>query len=186
MAPSKTAKATPAPQKKEKLFHPSSRKAEQLARHALRKGKIGNLASKRGQKQNTLVDVYGFFYHALPEVGVLTLFELHHVVSDVWMTRFDKELERERSARRKGRPKSAKETKLEEIKLREADEYRTGMEVPDLTHPATVEVFRRWDQKELGYIQLLRFIRITSVEPEIAVVSRPGKHVSIIGNLLET
>ncbi|KAF5383605.1 hypothetical protein D9615_003496 [Tricholomella constricta] len=71
--------------------------------------------------------------------------------------------------------------KLEEIKLRESEDYRTGMEVPDLTHPATVEVFRGWDQKELAYIQLLRFIRITSVEPAVVVVSRQGKHVSIIG-----
>ncbi|KAF8075006.1 hypothetical protein FPV67DRAFT_1559612 [Lyophyllum atratum] len=187
MAPSKSPKATPAP-KKEKLFHPSSRKAGQLARNALRKGKLGNLASKRGQKHNTLgksfkppVDVYGFFYHAIPEEGVLTLPELHRVVDDIWLTRFDEELEQERAARRKGRPKSAKETKLEEIKLREVDIYRTGMEVPDLTHPATVEIFRRWDQKELAYIQLLRFIRITSVEPDVVVVSRPGKHASIIG-----
>jgi translation machinery-associated protein 16 len=54
-------------------------------------------------------------------------------------------------------------------------------EVPDLTHPATVEIFRRWDQKEVAFIQLLRFIRIFSAEPEITVVSRPGKHLSITG-----
>ncbi|RDB23744.1 Translation machinery-associated protein 16 [Hypsizygus marmoreus] len=182
MAPSKTAKTTTttAP-KKEKVFHPSSRKAGQLARNALRKGKLGNLAAKRGQKHHSLVDVYGFFYHALPEEGVLTLPELHHIVQDVWLTRFDDELAQEKAARRKGRPKSTKEMKLEEIKLREQDEYRTGMEVPDLTHPATVEIFRRWDQKEVAFIQLLRFIRITSVEPQVVVVSRPGKHFSIIG-----
>ncbi|KAG5647437.1 hypothetical protein DXG03_009367 [Asterophora parasitica] len=181
MAPAvKTAKAAPAKEKKEKIFHPGSRKAEQLARKALRKGKLGNLASKRGEKHNTLVDVYGFFFHALPEAGELTLSELHDVVRDVWLTRFDEELAQEKAARRKGRPKSTKELKLEELKLRETEEYRTGMEVPDLTHPATVEVFRRWDQKELAYIQLLRFIRITSTEPDVFVVSRPGKHVSIV------
>ena len=52
MAPSKTGKT--AQPKKEKVYHPSSRKAGQLARHALRKGKLGNLASKRGQKHNSL------------------------------------------------------------------------------------------------------------------------------------
>jgi hypothetical protein len=69
--------------------------------------------------------------------------------------------------------------KLEELILREAETYRTGMgthlimllslvfilnhdltEVIDLTHPPTVELFRKWDQKEVAYIQLLRFIRI--------------------------
>ncbi|KAG6891222.1 hypothetical protein C0995_008474 [Termitomyces sp. Mi166 len=198
MAPSKTPKKAASAPKKEKVFHPSSRKADQLARKALRKGKLGNLASKRSQKHNSLgtlftnrgrpfflteggiVDFYGFFFQALPEEGVLTLPELHSLVRDVWLPRFNEELEQERAARRKGRPKSATEVRLEEIKLREAEEYRTGMEVIDLTHPATVELFRRWDQKEAAYIQLLRFVRITSTDPDIVVVSRPGKHVSIL------
>lgn len=220
MAPSNSTKAATAATKikKEKLFHPASRKAGQLARHALRKGKLGNLTTKRNQKHDSLgivisiqisndlviyvfqVDFYGFFYHALPEEGVLCLEDLHHIISDVWLTRFDEELEHERSARRKGRPKSVKETNLEEIKLREAEMYRTGMgrqsfispfvlvftshpEVIDLTHPPTVELFRRWDQKEVAFIQLLRFIRIFSTDPTLALVSRPGKHVSIIGSV---
>lgn len=142
------------------------------------------------------MDVYGFFYHALPQVGVLTLEELHAVVRDVWLTRHDDELEQERAARRKGRPKSTKETKLEEIKLRETEEYRTGIgesepspiqpaylifpkEVPDLTHEPTVQLFRKWDQKEVAYIQLLRFIRISSSDLTVAVVSKPGRHHSL-------
>jgi translation machinery-associated protein 16 len=74
-------------------------------------------------------DFYGFFFHAIPEghSTVLTLPELHQLVSDVWLTRHDAELEEERAARRKGRPKSTKEQKLEEAKFREAEEYRTGM-----------------------------------------------------------
>lgn len=53
-------------------------------------------------------------------------------------------------------------------------------EIIDLTHGPTVEIFRRWDQKELAFIQLLRFIRISSSEPELMVLSKPGKHVSIL------
>lgn len=71
--------------------------------------------------------MFGFFYHSIPEEGVLTLEELHDLVRDLWLTRHDVELEEERAARRKGRPKSTKEQKLEEIKQREAEEYRTGM-----------------------------------------------------------
>lgn len=73
------------------------------------------------------VDIYGFFYHAMPEEGVLSLEDLHTIIREVWLTRYDEELESERAARRKGRPKSAKEMKLEELKLREAETYRTGM-----------------------------------------------------------
>lgn len=73
------------------------------------------------------VDIYGFFYHAMPEEGVLSLEELHSIIREVWLTRYDEELESERAVRRKGRPKSAKEMKLEELKVREAETYRTGM-----------------------------------------------------------
>lgn len=52
-------------------------------------------------------------------------------------------------------------------------------EVPDLTHPANVAVFRRWDEMEAAYIDLLRFLRISSEKPDLLVVSRPGKHASL-------
>ncbi|KAF8892051.1 hypothetical protein BD779DRAFT_1437274 [Infundibulicybe gibba] len=183
MAPANIGNPTSAPKtKKEKVYHPSSRKAGQLARNALRKGKLGNLASKRGKKHDTMVDVYGFFFHAMPDEGILSLEDLHHIVREIWLTRHDAAIEQEREERRKGRPKSTKELKLEEIKLREAEEYRTGMEIPDLTHPPTVEIFRRWDQKEVAFVQLLRFIRIFSTDPLAVVVSRPGKHLSIISS----
>ncbi|PPQ75200.1 hypothetical protein CVT24_010116, partial [Panaeolus cyanescens] len=166
--------------KKEKLFHPASRKAGQLARHAIRKGKMGNLVTKRHQKQNNLVDYYGFFFHAIPQEGVLSISEMHTIIRDVWLTRFDDELEEERAARRPGRPKSPKEVKLEEQKSREYQVYRTGMEVIDLTHQANVDLFRQWDQKEVPFIHLLRFIRIFGEEPEKFLVSRPGKHVTLV------
>lgn len=113
----------------------------------------------------------------------------------MWLTRHDDELERERAARRKGRPKSTKELKLEEIKLRESEEYRTGMgkikyraasllsnctlDLPDLTHEATVKLFRKWDQKEVAYIRLLRFIRINGADSTSATVSKQGEHHSL-------
>jgi len=53
-------------------------------------------------------------------------------------------------------------------------------EVIDLTHPPTVELFRKWDQKEVAYIHLLRFIRIFSTDPNLVVVSRLGKHASMV------
>jgi translation machinery-associated protein 16 len=72
------------------------------------------------------VDVLGFFYSTLPPEGELSLDELHLIVRDIWLRRYDKELEQERAKRRKGRPKSAKETQIEELKIQEAEEYRTG------------------------------------------------------------
>lgn len=142
MAGSSKPKSTP----KAKIFHPDSRKAAQLTRTHLRKSKLAEATVKRTKKHATqgqstipshrglglgltlgLADVYGFFYHALPPVGVLSLEELHAIVRDVWLTRHDDELEQERAARRKGRPKSTKEAKLEDIQLREMEAYRTGI-----------------------------------------------------------
>ncbi|KAI5984308.1 hypothetical protein EDD15DRAFT_2480700 [Pisolithus albus] len=171
MAPSKSTKQA-------KVFHPDSRKAAQLARTQLRKNKLSVARSQKTKKLVSQADVYGFFYHALPPEGVLSLQELHSLVRDAWLTRHDHELEEEKSARRKGRPKSTKEVKLEEIKLRESEEYRTGWvcKVLDLTHTANVELFRKWDQTEAAYVQMLRFIRITSTDPTVALLSRPGRH----------
>jgi translation machinery-associated protein 16 len=169
MAPTKK---SPKTAKKDKVFHPESRKAEQLARSQLRKSKLAGQASKRAKLHSlrgkfcpsekykpkkkgltkkglmrksscfffffSAADFYGFFFHAIPELNededgdsagsaVLTLSELHDLIANVWLTRHDAELEAEKVARRKGRPKSTKEQKLEEAKLREAEEYRTGM-----------------------------------------------------------
>jgi translation machinery-associated protein 16 len=58
--------------------------------------------------------------------------------------------------------------------------HQYSAEVIDLTHPPTVELFRRWDQKEAAFVQLLRFIRIFKGDPQLAVLSRPGKHFSLV------
>ena len=150
-----------------------------------------------------IVDKYVFFFYALPpdDDDVLALEDLHTLVRDVWLTRHDVQLEEERLARRKGRPRSTKEIKLTNLKEAELEEYRTGIgrqtdlfpfipinehwratEVIDLTHPANVKLFRGWDQKALEYIDLLRFIRISSTDPTSVVVSRPGKHYSLKGD----
>ncbi|CAL1714655.1 unnamed protein product [Somion occarium] len=157
MAPPKPTKK-PKGQKKEKVFHPLSRKADQLVRTQLRKGKLADLAKARNQKHHKQVDLYGFFYHAIPPEGTLTLEDVHTIIHDIWLPRFDSELEAERAARRKGRPKK----------------------VIDLTHPLNVDLFRQWDQKEAPFIEQLRFIRISSAAPDVAQVSRPGKHPLLI------
>ncbi|KAK7012256.1 hypothetical protein R3P38DRAFT_1587531 [Favolaschia claudopus] len=164
----------------EKVFHPDSRKAGQLARKALRKGKLGNLRTKRTQKASSMLELYAFLHDALPppkesdngeEGEALSLPELH-AIAQGWIARNDAILAEEQAARRKGRPKSAKETRIEELKLREQEIYRTGMEIPDLTDPPTLARFRQWDVKSLGYAHLLRFVRISSALPDVLVLSR--------------
>jgi translation machinery-associated protein 16 len=55
----------------------------------------------------------------------------------------------------------------------------------DLTHGANAALFRRWDGAEAAYVQMLRFVRISSASPDVVVVSRPGKHRDLEGAMDE-
>jgi translation machinery-associated protein 16 len=133
LMPPKAAAKGGKPPKKEKVFHPDSRKAGQLARNALRKGKLGNLRTKRTKKASSLLELYAFFHAALPpssdaDGDALTLPQLH-AIATAWVARNDAALAAEQAARRKGRPKSPLEVRIEERRLREQETYRTGMGV---------------------------------------------------------
>lgn len=129
------------------------------------------------------------------DVDAISIEDLHSLIRDLWLTRYDDEIEAERAARRPGRPPSTKESKLQELKLKETEEYKTGMgmqslrhlasfnlspEVLDLTDAENVALFRRWQRNDAAYLDLLRYIRISSDKPDQFVVSRPGKHANLL------
>jgi len=101
--------------------------------------------------------------------------DLHELVQSLWLTRHDLGLEEERKARRKGRPKSAKEAQLEELKRLDAEEYRTGLDLPDFTDASNLALFRKWDGVDVSYLCILRFIRISGEFPEVVHVARVGR-----------
>ncbi|KAG8825115.1 hypothetical protein FRC17_008827 [Serendipita sp. 399] len=169
-------KAEKAKHKAEKIFHPESRKAGQLQREALRKHKLSQQVAKRGQKQKIQANRYAFFLRELPpDVPSLTLVELHDLIKNVWLTKYDLALQEERALRRKGRPKSSREDQLEELKKEEAEEYRTGLELPDLLDAHNVGLFRQWDGIDVNYLHVIRFIRICGEFPDIVHVARLGR-----------
>ncbi|KAG8835330.1 hypothetical protein FRC18_000667 [Serendipita sp. 400] len=173
-------KAEKAKQKAEKIFHPDSRKAGQLQRETLRKHKLAQQVAKRGQKQKIQANRYAFFLHEIPsEVPALTLLELHDLVKNIWLTKYDLALQEERASRRKGRAKSSKEDQLEELKKQEAEEYRTGLELPDLLDPHNVGLFRQWDGVDVNYLRVVRFIRICGEFPDVVHVARLGRDKGI-------
>ncbi|KAG9041276.1 hypothetical protein FS837_012475 [Tulasnella sp. UAMH 9824] len=179
--PQSKVRATPSkghskPKPTEKLFHPQSRKAAQLERAHLRKHKLTSAKSKRGKVQNDRNDRFVFFHHALPsDVPALTLPEVHEIIKDVWLHRHDVAIAEEAATRRKGEPRSSKEDKLLAAKKADEEEYRTGLEIPDLTDPMTVELFRRWEDGDPNYLPLLRMIRVSSADPEKILITRKGK-----------
>ncbi|CAK5267574.1 unnamed protein product, partial [Mycena citricolor] len=180
MPPPQPTKAK-APAKKEKVFHPESRKAGQLARTAIRKGKLASLRTKRSKKDATHLTFYAFLKGALPHQRIesdsnpesdgLTLAQLHELAR-TWVSRHDATLAHEQNTRRAGRPKSPLQVRLEEQRLREEEIYRTGMDLPDLTHPPTLSHFRAWDLKSLAGTHLFRFARISSSQPEVLILAK--------------
>ena len=111
--------------------------------------------------------------------------------------------------RRSGRPPSVKEVRLNELKLRESEEYRTGMgmhrtkthicrtnehrypflEILDLTNPANVALLRRWTPGDTSFLLLLSYISLRKGSDEI-VVTRRGKHETLgegfgVGEVME-
>jgi translation machinery-associated protein 16 len=52
-------------------------------------------------------------------------------------------------------------------------------EVVDLTSPVNVALVRRWKQDDRAYLDILRYVRITSQNPSQLVVGRLGTHQSL-------
>lgn len=154
---------------KEKIFHPKSRKAGQVERAQLRKAKLEGAAGKRAKRSRSqsalrsfplprqsvlipiglVVDIYVFFYHAMPpDCAAMSLDELHAVIRDVWLTRHDVELNEEVKNRRKGNPKSAKQSRLENMKAVESEVYRTGIGASHIVTSGNQEIYiSLWTQR---------------------------------------
>jgi len=147
-----------------------------MARANYKKEKLSDRLRVRGRKQAEQADRYAFFFNELPyDVPCLSLEDLHRLVRERWLSRWDADLEQERSLRRKGRPKSTRESELEELKLRDAEEYRTGLELPDLTDEHNVGLLRQWENADPAYLNILRFIRICGECPDLMHITRSGR-----------
>ncbi|KAG8861459.1 hypothetical protein FRB96_002908 [Tulasnella sp. 330] len=167
--------------KKEKIFHPMSRKAGQLERAQLRTTKLSASKLKRSKARLESSDRHVFFCNAVPpDVPNISLPEVHEIIRDIWLRRHDAILAEEEANRRKGQPRSMKAEKIHGLKEAEKEEYRTGIEILDLTDPLTVSLLREWDDGDPAYLHLCRFIRVSSTDPEKAlVVSRGQREIEI-------
>ncbi|KAF8758006.1 Translation machinery-associated protein 16 [Rhizoctonia solani] len=110
------------------------------------------------------------------DVSSLSLPEIHDIIQSVWLTRHDGALQAEQSSRRPGRPPSARELALLEMKRQDEEVYRTGLTIPDLTDPETITLFRAWEDKshDPAYLHLLRSIRVSRENPETVVLEHVG------------
>jgi translation machinery-associated protein 16 len=61
------------------------------------------------------------------------------------------------------------------MKRQDAEEYRTGLDLPDFTDAANLALFRKWDAVDVTYLYILHFIRICGEFPEVIHVARIGR-----------
>jgi translation machinery-associated protein 16 len=61
------------------------------------------------------------------------------------------------------------------MKRQDAEEYRTGLDLPDFTDAANLALFRKWDAVDVSYLYILHFIRICGEFPEAVHVARIGR-----------
>lgn len=125
----------------------------------------------------TPVDRIMTFVLLLPEekTHLPDLYAFHDFVTTFYLGRHDEELRALRQEQRPGRPKAKRLMELEELQAAEQQEYREGMDVPDLCNETNVALLRAW-KGDPQAIPLFRFVRISSSDRDLCRVIQAGTH----------
>lgn len=158
-------KVTKALSKSRGAMHVKGRKFKQLNRATLRDKKItAKKATTQERKDHEMAKL--FFLQKLlqedPDFKSYETFTLDQMkgLIEMFISRFDEELETYRNERRPGRPQTNKHQILEEKVKHEKHIYDTGFEIPDLSDKSTVEKLREWNGTT-GGTTVMKFIHIT-------------------------
>ena len=163
-------------------MHPSSRKGHQMERILLRSDKLKQATRRQYNAKELKVERPLFFIYSMTSPDPLTLDQLKSLIQDKFIGRNDESIKELESKRRPGRPKDAKLVSAELAKEIEMSEYKSGFEVPDLTHLGTTKLIWRWLETDVGlkgsHLDALRVIRVTPEGTEPVVV-REGRTVQM-------
>ncbi|EGW30961.1 uncharacterized protein SPAPADRAFT_142119 [Spathaspora passalidarum NRRL Y-27907] len=153
-------------------MHIKGRKFKQLNRATLRDKKINERKLKTlQQKENELAIV--FFLQKLinddDDFKVQETFSLEEIKEfiELFIGRFDDELEELRAARRPGRPATSRQQILEEKVKHDRQVYATGVKVPDLADKETVQRLRLWNGTT-GGATIMKFVHVSKDMTEFA------------------
>lgn len=146
-------------------MHIKGRKFKQLNRATLRDKKITAKKLKSlEQKENELASLF-FLQKVIngdkdfQKYETFTLKDMKAFV-ELFVSRYDEEIEKLRSERRPGRPQTSRHTLLEEAARIDRNVYATGFRIPDLTDKETVERLKLWNGS-LGGTTVMKFFLIT-------------------------
>ncbi|XP_046854346.1 translation machinery-associated protein 16-like [Xenia sp. Carnegie-2017] len=154
----------------EKVIHPKSRKAAQMIRNAQRKDKLERKKSEKKAAQQNLADKIKWFNeHMNKNAKSCSINDVHNLIF-LYFKRFDEELEQLRIGKDfKNRQvitgsKFSRENHIKLVLEKEQQIYTSsGLEIPDLTSCANVEILRAWNGS-LDYIPKIKFKRFQRLE----------------------
>lgn len=171
-------------------MHPKSRHAFQKARVMLRQRRLNEAKHVRDRQKSakgtaaslTAVDRIMTFVLLLPEdkSHLPDLYAFHDFITTFYLGRHDEELAMLRKEQRPGRPKSKRLMELEDLQAAEQQEYREGIDVPDLCNETNVALLREW-KGDPQAIPLFRFVRISSSDRDLCRIVQPGIHKQLQG-----
>ena len=118
-----------------------------------------------------MLNLIGLLDPALDRIPDLP--SLHTFISESYLALNQERLAQLQAERRPGRPPSQKEVQLQDLVAREKEEYRTGMEVPDLLNETNVRLLRNW-QGNPQELPLFRIVRIAQAMPYVSTLSHTG------------
>jgi len=137
----------------------NSRDAKRLGNAAIRDDRVQRMTAVRSKANGAHLYRISFFQGLLLEAGaVLTDAEVHGQIQQ-YLDRDLDILEELRAERRAGRPKSTKQTLMEQTQNAEAKEYETGFWMPDLQNTVNVEALREWNGMWTALAKV-KFVRV--------------------------
>lgn len=140
-------------------LHENSRDARRLRRAGTRDDRVARGSAVREKLNRRWIDRIFFCQDRLPAtLHPLELEEVQEIVEE-YLARHDEELEQLKAERRAGRPPSTRQTLLEQQKTVDAQEYESGLWLPNLQDEETLVKLDNWQGDWTGLANM-RFVRL--------------------------
>ncbi|KAI4730710.1 hypothetical protein E4T49_01450 [Aureobasidium sp. EXF-10728] len=140
-------------------LHENSRDALRLRSAVARDDRVARLGAVREKLNDVYLNRIVFFQDEIPDpLRPLTDDEVHHVIAK-YLGREDEALAALKAERRPGRPKSTKQTILEQQQDQEQKEYESGLWIPDMQNEATLTKLRNWKGEWIA-LSPLTYVRV--------------------------
>lgn len=143
-------------------MHIKGRKFKQLNRATLRDQKITAKKAKHQEQKTYDLEVFKLLQKLVmqqPDKIVFSLEDMKEFI-ELFISRFDEDLQKFEDQRRPGRPILTKHQILQEKKKYDQHLYKTGFKIPDLSDKSTVERLKLWNGTGGGVV-IMKLVHIS-------------------------